>query len=509
MNYFFQKSVRYLAMPICILSCNSYAQSSQPNIVLILADDLGYGDISCLNKEGKLQTPNIDGIGREGTIFTDAHSSSAVSTPSRYSLLTGRYNWRSSLKEGVLRGYSLPIIPITRTTIASLLKRAGYNTACIGKWHLGWVWNNIEAGVDKVDFSKPIQEGPTSVGFDYFYGISASLDMTPYVYVENNMATMIPTKIQPQGEGMKLMRKGPIADNFVPMEVLPHIIDKAVAYIQESSQKEEAFFLFLPLPAPHSPILPSPEFQGKSGLNPYGDFVLMVDAMVGRVLTALEESGISDNTLVLFASDNGCSPIASYPNLIAKGHNPSASFRGYKADLYEGGHRVPFLVRWRDKVRSHVVEQPVCYTDILATLSSVANVKMKDDEGEDSYNLTPLLFKKKSRANIREAIVHHSINGSFSIRKGDWKLLFSPGSAGWSFPNPKKDTTLLSTLPPIQLYNMKTDVSETKNLYKAYPQVVEELRELMIRYIEDGRSTPGIPQQNESTENWPQLKTIH
>ena len=469
----------------------------KPNIIFILADDLGYGDVSALNENSKIKTANIDRLVSQGVSFTDAHSSSAVCTPTRYGILTGRYNWRSNLKAGVLMGYSKPLIPKERRTMASFLKEEDYQTACIGKWHLGWTWNNIEKGKDSINYAMPIKDGPTTLGFDYFYGISGSLDMDPYVYVENDKPTALPNRIT-QNSGMKVWRKGPTASDFVHEQTLPNIISRAENYITEKSKSKSPFFLYLPLTAPHTPILPSAEFQGKSGLNAYGDFVLMVDAMLGKVLSAVEKAGISENTIVVFTSDNGCSPSANFGELKAKGHNPSYIFRGHKADLFDGGHRIPCVVRWPARIKTHQVDQTVCLNDFMATFANVTGYKLKDNEGEDSYNLMPLLLNTNPQPAIREATVHHSIDGAFTIRKGEWKLLFSAGSGGWS--SPKSNEPNYKSLPPVQLYNVKSDPGEAKNLYAEFPAVVAELTALMKKYIQDGRSTPGAPQKNDGKE---------
>lgn len=469
----------------------------KPNIIFILADDLGYGDVSALNENSKIKTANIDRLVSQGVSFTDAHSSSAVCTPTRYGILTGRYNWRSNLKAGVLMGYSKPLIPKERRTMASFLKEEDYQTACIGKWHLGWTWNNIEKGKDSINYAMPIKDGPTTLGFDYFYGISGSLDMDPYVYVENDKPTALPNRIT-QNSGMKVWRKGPTASDFVHEQTLPNIISRAENYITEKSKSKSPFFLYLPLTAPHTPILPSAEFQGKSGLNAYGDFVLMVDAMLGKVLSAVEKAGISENTIVVFTSDNGCSPSANFGELKAKGHNPSYIFRGHKADLFDGGHRIPCVVRWPARIKTHQVDQTVCLNDFMATFANVTGYKLKDNEGEDSYNLMPLLLNPNPQPAIREATVHHSIDGAFTIRKGEWKLLFSAGSGGWS--SPKSNEPNYKSLPPVQLYNLKSDPGEAKNLYAEFPAVVAELTALMKKYIQDGRSTPGAPQKNDGKE---------
>ena len=479
-------------------------EQKKPNIVFIFADDMGYGDVSAFNENSKIQTTNIDRIANEGVAFTDAHSSSSVSTPSRYSLLTGRYNWRSDLKSGVLMGYNKALIAPDRRTIASVLRDQGYQTACIGKWHLGWDWNNIEAGKDSVDFSKPITNGPTTRGFDYFYGIIASLDMAPYVYVENDMPTALPDR-ETVNDGMKYWRKGPTASDFDHEQTLPNFINRAVDYIHDKSKDDKPFYLYLPLPAPHTPILPIKEYQGKSGLNPYGDFVLMVDDMVGKVMKALKDAGVDDNTILVFSTDMGCSPQAKFDELQEKGHYPSYIYRGHKADLFDGGHRIPCVVRWPAKIKPHTVNQTVCLTDFFATFATIADYQLKDSEGEDSYNILPLLLNEKEGDVIREATVHHSINGDFTIRKGEWKLLLSPSSGGWSFPKPGTDDEVIETLPLIQLYNMKTDPAEKNNVYAEHPEVVKELKDLMIKYVKEGRSTPGTPQKNDGPEVWKQL----
>lgn len=488
--------------------CSGCAQQVQepkkPNIVFIFADDMGYGDVSALNENSKLKTTNIDRIANEGVIFTDAHSSSSVSTPSRYSLLTGRYNWRSDLKDGVLYGYDKALIPHSRRTIANVLGECGYQTAAIGKWHLGWDWNNIEAGPENVDFSQPITNGPTTRGFDYYYGISASLDMAPYVYVENDKVTALPDR-ETVNTGMGFWRKGPTGADFDHEQTLPHLIDKAVGYIHDKSKEDKPFYLYLPLPAPHTPILPIKEYQGKSGLNPYGDFVLMVDDMVGKVMKALKDAGVEENTIIVFSTDNGCSPQAKFDELQEKGHYPSYIYRGHKADLFDGGHRIPCVVRWPARIKPHVVDQTICLTDFFATFAAVADYRLKDTEGEDSYNILPLLLNEKESNVIREATVHHSINGEFTIRKGDWKLLLSPSSGGWSFPKPGTDDEVIKTLPLVQLYNMKEDPAETNNVYAEHPEIVKELKDLMVKYVKDGRSTPGAPQKNDGPEIWKQL----
>lgn len=493
------------------------AKDKAPNIIFILADDMGYGDVSGLNKQSKVKTPYLDNMIQNGVSFSDAHTSSSVSTPTRYGVLTGRYNWRSRLKRGVLNGYSKALIPVNRTTMASLLKQKGYTTGCIGKWHLGWDWTFKKAPVNlstmdaydgkgEIDFSAPIQNGPVSLGFDYFYGFCGSLDMAPYVYVENDRVTALPNR-ETVSTGMGFWRKGPTGADFIHEETLPHITDRAISFIEKESGKEKPFFLYLPLPAPHTPILPTEEWMGKSGLNLYGDFVMMVDYEVGRVLQTLKRLGIEENTLVVFTADNGCSPQARFEELEKKGHYPSYIYRGHKADLFEGGHRVPCVVQWKGVLQTAESNETICLTDFLATFADIAGIKLQSNEGEDSFSLCPLLRKEgKSNKFLRNATIHHSITGEFAIRKGDWKLLVSPSSGGWSEPKP--NSVAAKELPPMQLYNLKTDPGERKNLYVNEPEKARELLMLLRKQIKDGRSTTGVPQQNETDGTWEQLDYV-
>lgn len=486
--------------------CAEGQASKLPNIIFILADDMGYGDISALNENSKINTPNLDRMIGNGVAFTDAHSSSSVSTPTRYGILTGRYNWRSPLKDGVLYGYDEAIIPPTRTTIASLLKQKDYTTGCIGKWHLGWTWNNIKKGTDSVDYSKPITHGPVTLGFDYFFGISGSLDMTPYVYVENDMPTAVPDHVT-ANTGMAFWRKGPTSPDFVHEKVLPNLKDRAIGFINKHAEDKNPFFLYLPLPAPHTPILPSEEFRGKSGLNDYGDFVLMVDWVIGEILKSVDKAGIDKNTLIVFTTDNGCSPAARIDELISKGHYPNYIYRGHKADLFDGGHRIPCIAQWKGTFTPGKASQTVCLTDFFSTFANLAGIPLQCYEGEDSYSLLPLLKNVNYPKTIREATVHHSIKGEFSIRKGDWKLLISPSSGGWSTPQPNNKNAL-ANLPLLQLYNMKNDPGETQNLSITNKEKTKELMLLMRKYIKEGRSTPGTPQQNDQSGEWIQLEQV-
>lgn len=474
----------------------------KPNLVYILADDMGYGDLSCLNPESKIHTQHLDQLAEQGLICTDAHAASAVCTPSRYSILTGRYNWRSALKKGVNWGYSPRLIEPERTTVASYLQTQGYATMCVGKWHLGWTWPRLanatpeQQGDDvdtfDVDYARPIQDGPTTVGFDQFFGISASLDMPPYVYVEGDRVTAVPDRNINATEGKQFWRGGPIAPDFSHADVLPTLTDKAVQFID--GQDEDPFFLYFPLPAPHTPILPTPAFEGTSGTNAYGDFCLQVDDVVGQIMAALERNGVADDTILIFASDNGCSPMADFDELAAVGHRPSHVFRGHKADIYEGGHRIPLLVRWPEGIAAgSTSDETVCLVDLLSTMADIHGNTLPDDTAEDSVSNLLVWQGGSLDGSLREATVHHSVDGSFSIRAGRWKLEMCPGSGGWSFPRPGKEC---DGLPPIQLYDLQADIGERSNVQYEHPDVVERLTDLLTRYVLEGRSTPGAPQSN-------------
>ncbi len=470
------------------------ALAQHPNIVYILADDLGYGDVGALNPEGKIKTPHLDQLASAGMIFTDAHSSSSVCTPTRYGLLTGRYNWRSRLKRGVLYGYDRRLIESGRLTVPALLKQHGYHTACVGKWHLGWDWPLREGGfangdqdADKIDFSRPISNGPCSVGFDYFFGIAASLDMPPYVYVRNDRCTDQPTVTAPRSS---FGRAGLAVSGLSAVQVLPDLTRQSVQYIRSRTsgqQHDQPFFLYFALPAPHTPIAPTDQWQGKSGINKYCDFVMQVDDTVGQVMSAIDQAGIRDNTLVIFTSDNGCSPAANIGEMHRHGHRPNYHFRGHKADIFDGGHRVPFIVRWPDRVAAGASsDQLICLNDLMATCAAIIGAELPPGAGEDSVSILPALSGTDT-APLREAVVHHSIQGAFAIRRGDWKLEMCPGSGGWSDPKPGSEAA--KKLPPVQLYHMQQDLSETTNLQDRHPEIVAELTELLQKYIDQGHSS--------------------
>lgn len=499
---------------LTLLAATASAAPARPSIIYVLCDDLGYGDVKCLNPKGKIATPHLDKLAAGGMICTDVHSSSSVCSPTRYGIMTGRYNWRSKLQSGVLGGLSPRLIEPGRLTVAQLLKDHGYHTAAIGKWHMGMDWAkkegktvaelNIESAdqVHSVDYTQPIKNGPNSVGFDYYFGISASLDMVPYTFIENDRVTKLPTmeKDFPMflGREQGKCRRGPAAPDFEVEDVLPTLAAKAINHVKSRAADAKAgkpFFLYLPLASPHTPIAPTKEWQNKSGLNHYADFVMQTDHAIGQLLTELDKQGLTENTLFIVTSDNGCSPQADFPGLLAKGHNPSYESRGHKADIFDGGHHIPFIVRWPARVKANTLTQQIlCLTDFMATVAEIIGAKLPDTAAEDSVSFLPALLGKEQHFPLREAVVHHSINGSFAIRQGHWKLELCRDSGGWSDPRPGAPKA--ADLPAVQLYDLGKDIGEQTNLQDKHPEVVTRLTTLLEKYVADGRSTPGAPQQN-------------
>ena len=465
--------------------------ADKPNIVLVMADDLGIGDISPTNPHGKIATPRLQQLADDGLTFLDAHSTSSVCTPTRYGLLTGRYNWRSRLSRGVLSGRSDHLIPAERATLGHLLRDAGYHTAMIGKWHLGWDW---QKDGKTIDFTKPVINGPDINGFDYYYGHCGSLDMPPYVWVDTGQVTEVPDReegVTSKEDPYGWYRKGPVGSDFHIPEVLPHLFDKSIEYVSahtDDAKQGKPFFLYLPLPAPHTPIVPVAPFRGASGLNPYGDFVMQVDHLMGRLLDCLREQGLEQNTLVIFTSDNGCSPQANFEVLEEQGHDPSGIYRGHKADIFEGGHRVPFIVKWPEHIQGGTVSRSLtCHTDVYATFEEIVGNAGESGGGEDGFSLAPIFSGKQRSA--RTGLVSHSIDGSFAIREGDWKLCLCYGSGGWS--TPKEKQAKADGLPALQLFNLSKDVSEAENVAELYPEKVTTLLQILDDWVKNGRSTPG------------------
>ena len=500
------------------------ASPAPPNIVFILADDLGYGDVHCLNPErSKIATPNMDRLASQGMTLTDAHSTSAVCTPSRYGILTGRYNWRSRLQHGVLGPYGKTLIENGRLTVAELLRQQGYATACIGKWHLGWDWPRRGK---EMDFTQAIQEGPTTWGFDYYFGTDVP-NYPPYCFIENDHTVGLPTaKLPAKLLGHNLASvPGPALPGWKLEDILPTITDKACGFITNQAKAGKPFFLYFAMTSPHTPLAVSDEWLGRSKLGRYGDYVMETDAMIGRVLQAIEASDIASNTLVFLTSDNGVAPYVGagpeqlkeleakgfspkqeekghfqrYKELEAMGQYSSYVFRGHKADIWEGGHRIPLMVRWPGKIKpGSTSSQLVSLADFMATCADILHVKIPADAGEDSVSLLPVLLGKAT-APVNKAVVFHSINGSFAIQEGQWKLELCPGSGGWGDPRPNSKEA--RTLPAVQLYNLAKDISERTNEYAAHPEIVIRLTKVLEQYVADGRSTPGPKEHNDVPVN--------
>ena len=486
------------------------ANATRPNVILVMADDLGIGDISPTNSECAIPTPHLQRMAEEGVTFVDAHSSSAVCTPTRYGLLTGRYNWRSRLARGVLNGYSGPLIPGDRPTLGHLMRTAGYRTTMIGKWHLGWTWRRQshagEGDRKAVDFTAPVTEGPDQNGFDTYFAIPASLDMPPYVWVDSGTITAAPDReegVLPAEDRYAWYRRGPIGADFQVDEVLPTLFARTQAFVREHAKDPNGppFFVYLALPAPHTPIVPVPPYRDATGINPYADFVHQIDASMGQLFETLAEMGCDESTLVIFTSDNGCSPQANFELLAEHGHHPSGIYRGHKADIYEGGHRVPLLARWPGQIPGgRTSMQLACLTDIYATLAAVtqsgpeSKTPDADSGGEDSFSLWPLL-RGDTESSSRETLISHSVSGHFAIRRGPWKLCLCAGSGGWSAPTEK--VAAQEKRAPLQLFHLEQDPAETENLLDEHPNVVQELLDRLGAEIEQGRSRPGPPAAND------------
>tara|TARA_B110000483_G_scaffold46243_1_gene57740 strand:+ start:1772 stop:3991 length:2220 start_codon:yes stop_codon:yes gene_type:complete len=486
----------------------------RPNVVIILADDLGIGDVSAYNENSAWQTPHIDRLASQGMSFSDAHTSSALCTPTRYGILTGRYNWRSRMKQKGGSGVSVPLIDQDRITIADLFNAEGYHTSLIGKWHLGLNWAMKPGAEQKdqlgdftgIDFSRPISNGPEAHGFEYSYGLMASLSSPPYIFVENSMPTSMPVGTSVNHDEKAFWRLGPVGEDFRHAEVLSNLTERSVDYIEQQAGAEEPFFLYVTLTAPHAPIIPTTEFIGKSNVSAYGDFVVQVDHAVGRIAEAIAADPRLANTIIFFASDNGQSPRADFDDdeLPLAGHNGSYIYRGKKFDIYEGGHRVPFIASWPGQIPAGTVsDEVICTTDFIATVADLLDVELPDNAAEDSYSFLPVVTEADYAKPLREATVHHSSDGRFAIRQGDWKLILWPGSGGWAFPQTYED---MRGLPEFQLFNLRNDPGEVDNLMSAHPDRVAHLRELLTQYVVEGRSIPGAPQANEGSPRWPQLE---
>lgn len=467
--------------------------AATPNIVVILADDLGFGDVSHLNPDSQIPTPHLDALASEGMTFTDAHTPSGVCTPTRYGLVTGRYSWRTRLKRGVLNGYGEPLLAADRATIGTFLREKGYRTAVVGKWHLGLGFAKKVSG--EFDFGRRVSDGPHTHGFDESFVIPASLDFPPYVYIRDGEITGSPLGRQPALKFPRFMRTGELAPDLDPVGVLDELVRESADFIRRQAAAKRAFLLYLPLTAPHKPVWPAQRFAGKTGLGPYGDFVAHVDSAVGDVLHALDEAGIGESTLVIFTSDNGSfmyrlngvaerdhtddPTIQAYRSL---NHTANFVYRGTKADIWEAGHRVPFFVRWPGEVGAGSVQEDVVgLTDVFATLAEIVGEPLPGNAAEDSFSFLSLLRGQK-RARPRAPLIHHSSNGMFAIRDGRWKLVAGNGSGGREQPRGEPFGR------PYQLFDLATDPSERRSVYEEHRTVAIRLEQELERIRSRGRS---------------------
>jgi arylsulfatase A len=506
----------------CLAACVSLAclgaavAAERPNVVIIYADDLGYGDPHCYNPDrGKIPTPHIDRLAAEGMRFTDAHSSSGVCSPSRYTLLTGRYHWRTRLTKGIVGVWERPLIAPDRLTIAGLAKRHSYRTAAIGKWHLGWNWPLAEGdrsllarsqqgkprpGPGNVTdaqraawrriFSQAIPGGPTACGFDTYFGTDVP-NWPPYCFIENDRTVGIPVTLLPPADfqNHRASLQGPALEGWRLEAVLPALRDRAVAFLEDAARKDEPFLLYLPLTSPHTPLAVNEPWRGKSGLdNACADLVMETDAVVGDVLAATERAGVADRTLVVFTSDNGFAPYVGVAQLEQRGHFPSGPLRGYKSDAWEGGHRVPFIVRYPGVARpGSVCDALVHQADLMATLAELLAAELPADAGEDSVSLLPLL--QGGAEPVRRHAVSCSSRGVPAIRDGSWKLILGRGSGGWSKGGEDG--------PDLQLYDLAADIGEEHNLAAEQPERVAAMKAAYETLVTSGRSRPAVEQPAE------------
>jgi len=509
-----------LVFALCLASAAAAQIAPRPHVLLLYTDDQGYGDVSALNPEAKFRTPHMDRLVREGMAFTDAHSADTVCTPSRYALLTGRYAWRTRLKRGVMGSEGEGLIAPGRVTLASFLQSAGYRTAMVGKWHLGMRFGG-EMGAR--DWTKPVEDGPADHGFDYFFGIPASMNFGVLTYIENRRvsapATLWTSK-KPNAIAIDDYRIAPpysptragwdleVAPDFEDQEVLNRFTEKAVDWLESFADEagaEDRFFLYVPYTSPHKPVIPALEYQGLSEAGAYGDFVMETDAHVGRLLEVLDRRGLTQDTLVVLTSDNG--PETTYRARLRRyGHASAGPLKGGKRDLYEGGHRVPFVVRWPAVVQAgRRCDEPVGQVDLLATLADVLGAPLPSGAAEDSASILPALMSEEYPQPLRGPLVHHSGSGYFAVREGKWKLnmiLGSGGSLSPRFVEPRPEELAPGEFP-YELYDLESDLGETRNVAAEHPDVVRGLEREMTRIVRTGRSTAGPDSRNDGAPWWP------
>ncbi len=483
---------------IC-LSLLALALQSAPNVVILLADDLGYGDIGVYNDQSKIPTPNLDRMAAQGIRFTDAHTPDSVCSPTRYGLLTGRYAWRTRLKKGVLNGGSPPLIAKGRLTIAGLLRERGYATGVVGKWHLGYDWPLLDESqpqtAENVDWSRPIADGPLQHGFTYQFG----LGKPAWTFVENGRVLARPeVKFDVSHIPAYLIgpnnAKGSKAAGFESERMLPRFTEEAVGFIQRSIDAEKPFFLFFTPITPHRPVVPNKDFSGNSSAGLYGDFVAEFDWAVGEILAAIDRGGVADDTLVIVSSDNG-PEVDAYRRVLEYNHRSMKSLRGVKRDLWEGGHRVPFLARWPSKISAGAVQDEViCLTDLMATVASLVDYDLPPDAAEDSYDVSEALLGAKPDKPIREATVHHGSKGWFGIRQGNWVLIDHPSgdnnSPGQNAEPEwfRRERRVSPHSERVELFDLSEDPAQRSNLAHVHPEKVTALQALLERYKRQGRS---------------------
>jgi arylsulfatase A len=485
--------MKFLKTVLILLSSGLIAsaaiESAKPNILILYADDMGFGDLQIQNPNGKIPTPNLDRLATEGMRFTDAHSSSGVCTPSRYAMLTGRYHWRKFY--GIVDAFGSSVFSDEELTMPEMLQANGYTTAIIGKWHLGWDWDSIrrpnakkKSAPEAFDWSKPIPDGPLAHGFDYYFGDTV-INFPPYTWIENEHVVDVPdimmdtSNWKPIKEGNWECRPGPAYSGWDPYENIPVTTAKGVEYIKKQARSDQPFFLYFAFPSPHAPIIPNDAFDGMSGAGAYGDFVFETDDACGQLLQALEASGQLENTIVVFSADNGAEAYA-YERDKVYGHWSSEPFRGVKQDIYEGGHHVPFIVRWPGVTHpGSVSDEIVSQIDLMATFANFLGTDLPDGQAEDSQNLLPVL---KGTGPVRTSVVHSTWESSgFAIREGDWVLIdarngysrYPPES--WSKRHGYAEDDDL----PVELYNLKTDIGQRTNVAEQYPERVQSLQNLL------------------------------
>jgi arylsulfatase A len=488
---------------LLLTAATSLHAVEKPNILLLYADDLGYGDLGCYNPDSKIPTPHLDRLASQGMRFTDAHSSSGVCTPSRYAMLTGRHHWRDF--HGIVNSFGKSVFKAERLTLPEMLQAKGYETACIGKWHLGWNWDAIRTPGSKkngirpedFDWSKPIPDGPLAHGFDHYFGDTV-INFPPYCWIEDDKVLkapdtmMDPAKWKPIKEGNWECRPGPMVSGWDPYQNIPETTRRGVEYIKARKDSAKPFFLYFAYPSPHAPIIPNDSFDGKSKAGPYGDFVHETDDSIGRLLRALEESGKLENTLVIFSADNGAEHYA-YARDEKFGHWSSHPLRGLKRDIYEGGHRVPTILKWPGVIKPGTVSHAlVSQIDFMATLAAALGYELPADAAEDSHDLLPLL--KGETDTIRSSLIHNTNEKGYAVRDGEW-LLVDAKSGYLSRRDPaweKRRGYPAGPQGPVELYHLKTDLAQKHNVAAEHPERVKELQALLKKIRDKGHSAPRL-----------------